>query len=153
MVRPRGFEPPAYRSVVRSNTESQVTAGKRGSVSVALGCLSSLPYPSVLAQSGHNVVTNNVAVGGFAYRFTVLRSLKSNKETATCQGLRPACDHSIKGLCVPLSNTSMVWMKTYSQVFGWTQHPRQEAQDTMGGIEVPSPPGGRHGLMGVGEKI
>ncbi len=109
LARPEGFEPPTYRFEVRSNTESQGTAGKRGSVFLALGCLSSLPYPTILAQSGHNVVTNNVAVGGFAYRFTVLRSLKSIGETATCQGLRPACDHSIWGLYASLTNASTVW--------------------------------------------
>ena len=112
LARPRGFEPPAYRSVVCSNTESQGTAGKRRLIFLALGCLSSLPYPTVLAQSGHNLVTNNVAVGCIAYRFIVLRSPKTNTDPTTYQGLRPACDHSIKGLYGSLSNTSTVWLRS-----------------------------------------
>ncbi len=59
LVRPEGFEPPAYRSVVCSNTESQATAGNRGSVFLALGRLSSLPYPVTLAHSGSTVVAEN----------------------------------------------------------------------------------------------
>jgi len=94
VARPEGLEPPTYRFEVRSNTESQGTAGKRGSVFLGFGCLSSLPFPAVLAQSGHNVVTNDPPVDQLAYRFIILRSLNSYGVTTTCKGLRPACDHS-----------------------------------------------------------
>jgi len=120
LARPEGFEPPTYRFEVHTNTESQGTAGKRGSIFLALGCLSSLPYPTVLAQSGHFEVTNDLADGYLAYRLTILRPIKSNTVPASYKGVRPACDHSIKGLYGSLSNqTYTVWMKTYSQFFVW----------------------------------
>jgi len=74
LARPRGFEPPAYRSVVRSDTESQGTAGKRRLVFLALGCLSSLPYPVTTAQSGSKMVAGGNCWCSEGEPFPIMRS-------------------------------------------------------------------------------
>jgi len=68
VARPEGLEPPTYRFEELKLPQSQRTAGKRGSIFLALDFFSSLPYPTVLAQSGHKLVTDNPPVDQLAYR-------------------------------------------------------------------------------------
>jgi len=65
LARPEGLEPPTYRFEVCSNTESQAIAGKRGVVFLALGCLSSLPYPVTTAHSGSIMVAEGLVAQCF----------------------------------------------------------------------------------------
>jgi len=95
LARPEGLEPPTYRFEVVLGTHSQGLGKKRYPILLDFTTFLFFQVPALPVQSGRNVVTIGLAVGGFAYRFTVLRSLKSYGVTTTCKGLRPPCDHSI----------------------------------------------------------
>lgn len=127
LARPEGLEPPTYRFEVVPGNHSQGLGRKRYPIfldftTFLFSLVSVLPV-----QPGHELVTNDSPVDPPAYRCTILRPQKTSAETATCQGLRPAGDHSIWGLYRSLSNSSTVWMKSD----GHTIH--QKELRTLGG--------------------
>ncbi len=109
LARPEGFEPPTYRFEVVPGTHSQGLERKRYPIFVDFTTFLFSLVSVLPVHSSHELVTNNPSVDQPAYRCTILRPQKTNAETATCQGLRPAGDHSIWGLYGSLSNSSTVW--------------------------------------------
>jgi len=93
LARPEGLEPPTYRFEVVPKTQSQALGKKRYPISLEFTTFLFSLVPVLPVQSDHKLVTNKPPVDQLAYRFTIFRSQKTNTETATCQGLRPACDH------------------------------------------------------------
>ncbi len=59
MARPEGFEPPAYRSVVSSDTQLQGLIGKGTPISLDASASIFLLVPTLLSQSGSKVVAES----------------------------------------------------------------------------------------------
>ncbi len=65
---------PTYSHPISSNTESQGIAGKRELVFLTLGCLSSLPNPVTMAQSGSTMVAGGNCWCSEGEPFPIMRS-------------------------------------------------------------------------------
>src|SRR6516165_982014 len=96
MARPEGFEPPTPRSVEVLGAESRGSANRRYLLFLTFGHFCFMLIPTLLAQSGHKLVTSFLQREGFTSRLVILRLCTSIQETITCKAPRPACDRSDK---------------------------------------------------------
>ena len=93
MARPEGFEPPAYRFEVCSNTEPQELIGKRTPIFLDFATFFYPWFPALLSQCGSKMVASILT----AYRYIHCGALETFVSSGVYKGLLPACYHIERG--------------------------------------------------------